>query len=408
MSLPSITILGAGLQGSCIALGLAQLGYRVTLLEQQSAPMLGASTHNEGKIHLGFVYALDPTGETRRRMLEGGLTFAPILEKLCGPLPWDDWKSEGFRYALMPDSVASADILEASYEQVNSLLPEVIAASPVPASYFGTLPGFVWRTSHTLRGRPCVDGHPVERCYETEEVSIDPRRLAEVLVTKLRAAPLITLRCGVRVLEAERRPAGFRLLIQIGEETSELLTPAVVNCCWVDRQRIDETVGFPDDGVLTSYRVKHQVLVRPRQWDPNLVPVTMVQGPYGDFVPFRDGLIYINWYPTCRTYFGSVPPKESADPAEAQTVARHTLAIMAELFPVLKGAELHAASPCVIIARGTTDIDNLASDLHERKVFGPQFHEGWWTVDTGKLTTAPLIAYRTTQWIHREMGGIGS
>ena len=52
-----IAVLGAGLQGACIALELARRGHEVDLIDQDVQPLNRASLRNEGKIHLGFVYA---------------------------------------------------------------------------------------------------------------------------------------------------------------------------------------------------------------------------------------------------------------------------------------------------------------------------------------------------------------
>src|SRR6478735_3018933 len=59
-------------------------GARVTLIDQASAPFSGASRWNEGKIHLGFLYAGDPSLETARKLLPGGLAFRPLVEELVG------------------------------------------------------------------------------------------------------------------------------------------------------------------------------------------------------------------------------------------------------------------------------------------------------------------------------------
>jgi 2-polyprenyl-6-methoxyphenol hydroxylase-like FAD-dependent oxidoreductase len=84
MSRPSIAVLGAGLQGCCVSLALAARGYRVLLLERRAAPLQATALRNEGKIHLGFVYALDASGVTCKRMLEGALSFAPLIDRWCG------------------------------------------------------------------------------------------------------------------------------------------------------------------------------------------------------------------------------------------------------------------------------------------------------------------------------------
>ena len=79
-----VGILGAGIMGCSLALLLARRGVRVTLIDQAPAPFSGASRWNEGKIHLGFLYAGDPSLATARKLLPGGLAFRRIVEELVG------------------------------------------------------------------------------------------------------------------------------------------------------------------------------------------------------------------------------------------------------------------------------------------------------------------------------------
>ena len=74
-------ILGAGIQGVCIALELARFGYQVTILERDSSPLNRASLRNEGKVHLGLVYMNDATFGTPKLMLEGALSFRKNLHR---------------------------------------------------------------------------------------------------------------------------------------------------------------------------------------------------------------------------------------------------------------------------------------------------------------------------------------
>jgi len=367
--------------------------------------MLGASSHNEGKIHLGFVYALDQSGHTRRRMVEGAMTFAPLLDRLCGPLPWDTWRTETYRYAVMPDSLAGPEVLESAYTHLRALLPQLEAESPLPLHYVGTRPQRLWQRSSDRRGGPLVDGKPVECLYETEEVSVDPRELLRAITQKVREDPNITLCCGTRVVEAERVPDGFRLHLEEGGQPRSIRTDTVVNCTWEDRMRLDATLGIRPTGTRPCFRVKYQVLVRPRKPDPSLLPVTMVQGPYGDVVPWKDGVTYLSWYPTGRVYFAPTPPPaRNRWQDEAGDAAKRSLAVMARMFPALQGAQILAATPCVIIARGDTDVHDIHSTLHGREHFGTEHHDGWWSVDPGKMTTAPLIADRTVTSMLQELG----
>src|SRR4029450_3670851 len=79
-----VVILGAGLQGSCVALELAQRGVEVVLVDQDEIPMNRASLRNEGKIHLGLVYANDRTLATATLVLQGALHFHYLLAKWLG------------------------------------------------------------------------------------------------------------------------------------------------------------------------------------------------------------------------------------------------------------------------------------------------------------------------------------
>ena len=64
MSRGTVAIVGAGLQGCCAAIAMAQAGWRVTLFEANPVLMDEASRWNEGKLHLGYVYAKDPSLRT--------------------------------------------------------------------------------------------------------------------------------------------------------------------------------------------------------------------------------------------------------------------------------------------------------------------------------------------------------
>ena len=77
--LPSVAVIGAGIQGIGVALELAARGVSVDLYEKTDRVHARASLANEGKIHLGYIYAHDTTLRTARRMIEGSWSFSPIL-----------------------------------------------------------------------------------------------------------------------------------------------------------------------------------------------------------------------------------------------------------------------------------------------------------------------------------------
>jgi len=76
-----VAVLGAGLQGAGVALELARRGIETTLVERDALAMNRASLRNEGKIHLGLIYANDTTHETAFLQLRGALRFRAILAR---------------------------------------------------------------------------------------------------------------------------------------------------------------------------------------------------------------------------------------------------------------------------------------------------------------------------------------
>ena len=88
-----VGVLGGGLQGCCLALALAERGVRVTLFDRNAALLTKAAVANEGKIHLGYMYAGDPTLSTARTMMSGALSFAPFFRTL-------HWSADAIIFAV--------------------------------------------------------------------------------------------------------------------------------------------------------------------------------------------------------------------------------------------------------------------------------------------------------------------
>src|SRR6478672_5783473 len=76
-----VGILGGGMQGCCCALALAERGVEVTLFDRNDRLVSRAAIANEGKIHLGYMYANDPSHSTARMMMNGALAFAPFMAR---------------------------------------------------------------------------------------------------------------------------------------------------------------------------------------------------------------------------------------------------------------------------------------------------------------------------------------
>jgi glycine/D-amino acid oxidase-like deaminating enzyme len=130
-----VAVLGGGLQGCCIALALAERGIDVTLFDRNERLLSRAAVANEGKIHLGYMYAGDPTLSTARMMMQGALAFARFFSRHLGS-PIDALAtSQPAVYLVHRDSQRPPAEVGRYLAAVHELVRE--AAQAEPDSYFG-------------------------------------------------------------------------------------------------------------------------------------------------------------------------------------------------------------------------------------------------------------------------------
>ena len=117
-----VAVLGAGIMGCCTALMLARRGCAVTLIDKAPAPISGASRWNEGKIHLGFLYAADPSGRTAEKLLPGGLGFRQLMEEMIGESIEPAITAESDIYLVHPESVVGAEAIGQYFHELDGRL----------------------------------------------------------------------------------------------------------------------------------------------------------------------------------------------------------------------------------------------------------------------------------------------
>jgi len=402
-----VLVLGAGIQGVCAALALAGRGSRVTLIDDAPVAMSRASLVNEGKIHLGHVYANDPSFETPRLMLRAAFSFAPLLERFVGrSIDWSALRASPFQYLVASDSQLTVDQLLGHYARLDAayrdLLQENQESHGTATHYLGTQPAVLTQQV----GLPAsVNPDQFAAAFATAEMAVEPRRLREILARAVDDSPLITTLYGHHVEDIRRTQGRFVVEGRAsGRASWSRAADVVVNCLWTDRLRIDQQMGMSSDRPWV-YRLKYRVLVDLPDHMLGRVPsLTIVLGKYGDIVTYPgERSVYLSWYPACLQGWActrDIPPAWRGpidglvEPGTAARVSGGTLAAFDALLPGLGRATVTDVRAGVIGSWGRTDIDDPHSELHERRDIGVHADGRYFTIDTGKFTCAPLFAAR--------------
>jgi glycine/D-amino acid oxidase-like deaminating enzyme len=392
-----VAILGGGLQGCCLALALAGRGIHTAVFDRNDQLLSRAAVANEGKIHLGYMYANDPTCSTARVMMQGALAFAPFFARHLELSENSISISRPAAYVVHRDSQRTPNQVSRYLKTVHALIRE--ASERRPDAYFGRDLMDEPRIWSGQEREVQFDPQVALAAFDTPEVAIDPAALAEVVRNRIGADPRIDVRLRHEVLSVEDGN-GLEVVLQAPGAVVRERFDHVVNALWDGRFAINETRGLrPDRPWL--HRLKYGVSFRlPR--GTNLPPsATFVSGPFGEVVSYADGLTYLTWYPVCLQGISTdvTPPEWPTYPTEPvrSALLQSTLKAMAQFVPCLRAlnpGELEdvTVKGGVIVAWGETDIYDPASELHRRFEIGVTSAGRFHSVDPGKLTMAPYFA----------------
>jgi glycine/D-amino acid oxidase-like deaminating enzyme len=393
-----VAILGGGFLGVCTALECVRRGLVVDLYERADALITQAGLVNEGKVHLGFVYANDLSMRTAARLIRSAVSFQPLLGRWLDLNATPLALSPPFDYVVPHESALSPAQVEQYFTSVARLVEEHERAMGAP--YLGHASSPVFKALPQRVREAGYDARRVQAAYSTIERAVD----AEDLAARLRAAiagSATGVRCGCPVREVKRRPdGGFLVEYSVGAERRSESYDVVVNTAWAGRLAIDETMGLlPRRPWL--YRFKFGVTLRIPWQSPRPPTMTMVHGPFGDIVEFPGGRTYLSWYPAgmVGTSGATVPPQWDAEIGAARRadIITRSIEALADVCPSLRDlpAAVRASSSLrggVIFAWGATDISDAGSELHQRFDIGITTSGLYYSVDPGKYTTVPMYA----------------
>lgn len=393
MSRRRVAVLGAGIMGSALAIGLARHGFDVTLIDREAAPMAATSRWNEGKIHLGYLYGADPTTATAQHILPGGLLFAERARELIGGDLDGHTTTDDDVYLLHRSSVVAPDAMRARFDAIS----ELVRQHPDAGRYLVDVSDA--RVAELAPAElQAVAGEDIVAGFRVPERSVDTRWFADRLSGAVAAEPGVELRLDTMVVGAAPRDSTdgrWRVHADNGYDED---FDVVVNALWSGRLPIDVTAGLAPEPPW-SHRYRLCVFVRTRT-EQGLPSAIVAVGPFGDVKNYNGRDFYLSWYPVGLVAEGAdlelVPP---AIPTGSDAVAfvdrvRDALErVMPGIGRVFDDAESAIVHGGFVFARGTGALDDPRSGLHRRDRYGVERRGTYYSVDTGKYSTAPWSAH---------------
>ncbi|MEP3653430.1 MAG: FAD-dependent oxidoreductase [Litorimonas sp.] len=385
----TVAVLGGGIMGVMTALFLARRGMRVSIFDQQSVILNGASRWNEGKIHLGYLYSGDGSGNSARSMLGAGIAFRPLIESQIERSMRSHITKNPDHYIVHKKSVVSPDAVGTYFSYLNSLVERHDTSG-----YLGPVRPARELSKDELQ-KLC--GENGLAGFEVPEYSIDTQWLADQLVETVLGNSKITLVLGKKVVGVKSRCGGFHgpWQVNLEDQCSEGGFDLVVNALWQGRPSIDHGLGLP---VATDnlYRFRKSVfLTTKKTFDvPSRV---FVVGPFGDLKNYDGSSFYMSWYPAGLISQGNgiYPPSSGSgrtDKAVFEETRTHIEKLAPDMAEIFNSAETVRIEGGWVFTRGTGRLDDANASIHRRDRYGTFRKENYFSVDTGKYSTAPYMA----------------
>ena len=400
----NIVVLGSGIQGMCSAFALDQKGHSVTLVERDDELFSRTSRNQEGRVHMGFTYGLDKSGETGNAVMNNSLNFSKLLDNWLGKINWSRYLMPKGYYLVDKTSMLSTDELYSYYEKLEQTYTRYISEDPT-LSYFGKRPKAIFKL---LKNVPhCMASKHLDSVFLTEERIVEMLFLRDLLLEKIKKTD-IKIVTGVEVGQVFREAGGFSTIGR-SKKSEEIVfkSDIVVNCLWNNRIKLDNTMGIT---TMTEplYRFKVGIL---GTVDTLIPTCSITTGVYGNISPRLDKrYAYISWHKDCMkelTTDGSTPPEWEESFSTYKTFDRNaqwiknTVENLVEYVPALKYFKPTMLLPGIICTAGKTDIGDKNSKVHLRgSHMGVHEFDNYYSMDTGKFCSAPYFAKVLTDRIN--------
>jgi glycine/D-amino acid oxidase-like deaminating enzyme len=384
--------------GVCAALELSRRGCSVTLIEGAADVLQGASRWNEGKIHLGYLYAADPSLRTATRLIPGGLAFSGLVSRLLG-CSVDAFATEDELFLVHRHSVVDPATFAAYAARTTELVLEASSQAQAPA-YLADLSvgGFSALSAHELG--QVTSNDDVVAGFRVPERSVSTVAVADLMTQALAAEPRVEVHTHTWIKRVQRRDDGrFDVITDAAPPAIARLEgpfDVLINALWEGRLAIDAGLGILPPAPWT-HRFRAAVFGRSAATD--LRSAVVCTGPFGDIKRYPDGRLYMSWYDAGLLAQGHdiEPPRSAAVLTEARRdgVMNRTLTALSKFFPEVQNLRQHAELEIQggwVYAVGQGSLGDRSSSLHRRDRFDITLDRGYISVDTAKYSLAPSLA----------------
>lgn len=351
------------------------------------------SKNHEGKIHLGFVYSKDETFATAEKMLIDALNFSNTIEFLLDQkLDWDKIKSKKFLYLVSQTSLLKEENLDHFFIKIQQTYESLLTQN-THLNYLGMRPEILFKKIEIPKD---LNRENFQCCYETEEYAINQHILNREIIKTIQSKNIPIYYENTIEKVVDKFKYG-----EVHTDKEVFYGSKIINCLWDKKANIDNSV-FDNKCKDMNYRFKFGIVSQPIQNLENVNSITFVNGPFGDFVNFKNDYMYFSWYPYSLKGFccSDKPPIEwninSLIPEPDIFLSDHK-----KIFNDIFNRTFDFINPeiigSIIVAIGSTDISDQNSKLHERNEKRIEYTDNYISISTGKYTSAPYNAILLSQ-----------
>lgn len=385
--------------GCSTALFLARKGCRVTLYDQANQPFCGASRWNEGKIHLGYLYSGDPSMQSAEHVISGGLQFRAIVEDLLGTSIAPAITASNDIYLCHRQSIVSQNDMAAYFQRVT----ESVRCHQYASQYLADASQCQYEKISPAELSGLTGSADIVGGFRVPERSVDTNWLADRYLKAVDAEPAIEQSMNNRVLGVKKMTAnsdGPWLVESVLSRSEPYDT--VINTLWEGRMAVDQTAGIAATGVWSN-RYRQSVFLTTREQVD--APCSIIAtGPFGDIKNYDGRNFYLSWYPYgLRADSSAISPPDITQLRASNQFdfAQQVFDKLESFFPVVKQIRQNIETLRVeggwVFAAGRGPLDDQAATIHRRAKFGIVQEGNYFSVDTGKYSTAPWLAKMLAQ-----------